>query len=557
MNLKPLFSVDTGVTSSGTVNMVKISNPTLFGASVNITSSQGAGATIMYVQDTTGILVNDLVLIGSVGSSNIEISRVTAKAATTLTVGTTSFYHSAGESITVIPYNAITVSTSTSKNGTYASIVTNHPIDFTALNTVYVDRASTPSTWYKVTFNDSLNSKTSGESDPVQGNGYREDTLEYVIKSVRNSTGNTSLTDDFFVGAVNEARRFLNTSLGYGQANAWRAEFNYPVQLLAGTNYIDLPDDIDFRDTSRSVLGARFSRFSAIGFRPLEYVDKRRWNQLAYNNTFAYTTTDTVANGTATSLTLSSVGDFATNGGVNIGTSKVRQSIINSNYSSINVTTNTVSGLSGLTRSVGTFTVTIAAPGVFTCTSHGLVEGDPVCFTTTGALPTGLDTTSVFYVTGTSLTANTFTVSATKFGATITTSGAQAGVHTLYDAIPAGTQVWSFQTNALPVRYTVFKSTVNGETKNRLWFEAPIPTTMQGRLIYLDYYKALEDVRSMSDVLEEPFRDCYADYVRYAMKRRRDDTIGENDVDLQKFLKGAASVLGNNFTGQQIIAITG
>jgi microcystin-dependent protein len=80
---------------------------------------------------------------------------------------------------------------------------------------------------------------------------------------------------------------------------------------------------------------------------------------------------------------------------------------------------------------IGTFTVTIASPAVFSKTTHGLVENDTVYFTTTGALPTGLTANTVYYVIATGLTANQFQVAATLGGAAINTSGSQSGTHTL------------------------------------------------------------------------------------------------------------------------------
>jgi len=79
---------------------------------------------------------------------------------------------------------------------------------------------------------------------------------------------------------------------------------------------------------------------------------------------------------------------------------------------------------------LGTFTVTIASPGVFTLGSHGLVIGDRVFLTTTGALPTGLAANTIYYVVSVP-TANTFTVSATEGGAAINTTGSQSSVHSL------------------------------------------------------------------------------------------------------------------------------
>lgn len=84
----------------------------------------------------------------------------------------------------------------------------------------------------------------------------------------------------------------------------------------------------------------------------------------------------------------------------------------------------------GLSLRSATFTVTIATPGLFTWTSHGLVAGTAIVFTTTGALPTGLTAGTTYWVIAAGLTANDFQVSATQGGAAVNTSGSQSGTHT-------------------------------------------------------------------------------------------------------------------------------
>jgi hypothetical protein len=84
-----------------------------------------------------------------------------------------------------------------------------------------------------------------------------------------------------------------------------------------------------------------------------------------------------------------------------------------------------------------TATVTIASPGVVTWTAHGLLVGDAVSFSTTGALPTGLTAATTYYVKSV-LTADTFTLSATSGGSVINTTGTQSGVHTI-STVPAAT----------------------------------------------------------------------------------------------------------------------
>jgi hypothetical protein len=85
-------------------------------------------------------------------------------------------------------------------------------------------------------------------------------------------------------------------------------------------------------------------------------------------------------------------------------------------------------GTSGQQRS-GVATVTIASPGVWTKAAHGYANNTPLRVTTTGALPTGLTASSIYYVVN--RTDDTFQLSATVGGSAINTSGTQSGVHTV------------------------------------------------------------------------------------------------------------------------------
>lgn len=82
-------------------------------------------------------------------------------------------------------------------------------------------------------------------------------------------------------------------------------------------------------------------------------------------------------------------------------------------------------------------TISVGTPGVVSWTGHGLQAGQPVVFSTTGALPTGLTAGTVYYVIAAGLTANSFSVAATPGGTGIATTGAGTGTHTV-TAPPAG-----------------------------------------------------------------------------------------------------------------------
>lgn len=80
-----------------------------------------------------------------------------------------------------------------------------------------------------------------------------------------------------------------------------------------------------------------------------------------------------------------------------------------------------------------TVTMTIASPCVVTWTGHPLKEGDPIIFSTTGALPTGVTAGTIYFV-GKSPAANTFNISTSLAnvvaGTYINTTGTQSGTHT-------------------------------------------------------------------------------------------------------------------------------
>lgn len=80
---------------------------------------------------------------------------------------------------------------------------------------------------------------------------------------------------------------------------------------------------------------------------------------------------------------------------------------------------------------MGIVTMTIASPAVVSLTAHGLVNGDPVYFTTTGALPTGITANQTYFVYN--KTNDTFQLTSSRMnaGTIVNTSGTQSGVHSM------------------------------------------------------------------------------------------------------------------------------
>ena len=74
-------------------------------------------------------------------------------------------------------------------------------------------------------------------------------------------------------------------------------------------------------------------------------------------------------------------------------------------------------------------TMTIASPAVVTM-ANSFAAGQPIIFTTSGALPTGVTAGTTYYVSATGLSGSGFQFSATSGGASVVTSGTQSGTQT-------------------------------------------------------------------------------------------------------------------------------
>lgn len=416
------------------------------------------------------VAANGLILLGMVGASNAELITTFSKTASVINLGTgCSYAHQRGEPIQQVTYDRVHIESSTSATGIFTQIA-DIPLQWSSDKTSYVDTTGTSSTYYRQRFYNSVTVKYSDYSNGgvgVSQNDLGPTTAASLILSVRKAVGNTDLLDEFFISAINDARRIVDTSFGFGRMNEWRQVFEYPIQMLAGTNFVTLPTNIDFTETNRTLLAARFARQSVAANIPIKYVDKREWNQRAYLN--RYTTVPSQVLIGATSIVLTNSGDFPATGTVMVATDDPTQLIMNVTYTGNNLLTNTLTGVSGVTRDV-----------------------------------------------------------------------------------PANTQVWAYSTFSVPYFFTVFEDNLGVP---KLWFDRPIPNGLQGKNLYLDYYKKLSDIVFLSDVIPEHYRDIYKDYMKFAIKRRRDDSLGEDDQDYKKFMRGIANVLGNPYTGQTQIII--
>jgi hypothetical protein len=295
-----------------------------------------------------------LLLLGSLGNENAEIVTSTAHSATAFTTSATVQNHARGEAIQEIKWDKLQIFKSATIDGVYAQVGSDITLNVTNVNTVIYDTAGTTSEYYKVRWKNSLDSTTSDYSGPISVLSYPLTSPGYMFESVRALFGikenDTQITSQFLLTALNDGRSFMQSKL-YGIRQPWQQEFNKPIKVLAGSNYINLPDDIDFEHTDQSLLAARFLTNNILVPYNMRYCDKRTWNQVAYYSTGGISQVDAAI--AATTITLNSVGDFAPQGGTaSVATTDFDQVVMQIEYTSIDYTTNQLLGVTGVTRAI-------------------------------------------------------------------------------------------------------------------------------------------------------------------------------------------------------------
>jgi hypothetical protein len=336
-------------------NTIDIPNQLDIKCSTYMSSNIAAGVLAVPVDNSTDFTAGSiLLLLSSIGAENCEI--VTSASHTTLSFVTlaTLMAHNRGDVVSQIQYDQIVISKSATIDGVYTTLAT-QSFFTTQQSTVVLDTTGLTTDFYKVQWKNSLTGALSSFSDPISVSSYPTNSVANVIYPVLKAMGvsaeDPKITAEFCLSAIDDARKYTQGKL-YGIRHAWQQEFEYPIKMLAGTNYCDLPDNIDFLETDRSLLACRFMIGNVLTPFNLRYIDKRSWNQIAFSVMGG--TNQAVAGIGDVSITLDSVGDFpnVASGVAYVATTDYDQTIMQIAYTSVDLTTNQLLGVTGITRSI-------------------------------------------------------------------------------------------------------------------------------------------------------------------------------------------------------------
>lgn len=329
------------------------------------------GVTAIPVDNAIDFTSGSIILVlGSMGAENCEFAYASAHTDTGFTVTATKQPHNRGDLVTQINYDQVVISKSSTIDGVYSTFAT-ISLFVTQQKTVSFDSSGLTTDYYKVQWKNSVTGDLSAFSDPISVVSYPVNSVGSIIMPVLRAMGvsenDPKINTQFLISAVDDARKYVQAKL-YGVRHAWRSEFEYPLKVLAGSNFVPLPDDIDFDESDRSLLSARFITNNVLAPFNLQYIDKRSWNNISFNvggSTFAQP-----ASIAASTITLNSVGDFpltSPEGVAYVATTDYDQETMQIAYTGLDPITNQLTGVTGIDRAIpaGTqiwVTPTIAQP---------------------------------------------------------------------------------------------------------------------------------------------------------------------------------------------------
>lgn len=336
-------------------NIIEIPNQLNSNVFTYLSNNFSIGVTALSVDNaidfTSG---NTILLLGSIGAENAEFAYASAHTDQGFTVGATKMPHNRGDLVAEINYDQVEISKSATLGGAY-SVLATLSLFVTQQKTIQFDAAGLTTDYYKLRWKNSVTGEFSEYSDPISVLSYPVNSVGSVIfpvlKAMGVSENDTKITAPFCIEAINDARKYVNMKL-YGIRHAWRSEFEYPLQVLAGSNFVLLPDDIDFDESDRSLLSARFIQGNVLAPFNLHYIDKRSWNQVAFNVGGSVTVGETSSG--AVTIDLFSAGDFptASEGVAYIATTAYDQEMLQIAYTGVDLTTNQLTGVTGITRDI-------------------------------------------------------------------------------------------------------------------------------------------------------------------------------------------------------------
>lgn len=341
--------------------------------SSSLNTDFASGVSSVTVYGITDFAINQILLIGELGSDGSEIIKThgsTAPSGNTVTLlSATVKAHAKDTKVYVIEYDQIEFYHSVTATGSKTQIGSATTINPNNLEPIFNDTTYT-SGYYFFRFKNSLSSAVSEYTDPIPYAGFSYDTVGYVMTRALSETGSQyseKLTSQMLIDWLNDMLRFVRGKLK--RWSRYQAFDEVLGQVTLGSNKVAMPTNAYDQNSFKAVDQIRIS-----GEERMSYIDKKEFDERMeniYNTTVA--TQPSVGD---TSLVLTSSADFSETGSVDVYYSGTKHSVT---YTANDQSTGTLSGIPA--SGTGSITATFA---VASQVWQNASEGTPTEFTIFG-----------------------------------------------------------------------------------------------------------------------------------------------------------------------------
>lgn len=334
---------------------LKINNQdlTLNANKAYISSDSSVGDGTLLLQSTALFAINQVLVVGTIGTEGAEIVRThasTAPTSTTVTLATNlKQSHSHGSPVYIVMFDQYELSNAPTATGTKTLLTTAlgsglYAVDPESLDTLYNEMQFSSGGYFVRKYN-SITSNFSSYSDFIPYSGLGDNTIGSVKERALDQIGEMRsdlITDARLNSALYEGRRTVDQD---PRILRWtfRTNFNAVIgQCVSGAWSVAVPSDLRDRNTFKNVLGLTVGPQR----RPVVYQDRVRFNQ-NYLNVAHSTLNGTVTFG-ATTITLASTHDIATSGSLQVAGTGVGHLHTSISYTGNDRINNVLSGVTGV-----------------------------------------------------------------------------------------------------------------------------------------------------------------------------------------------------------------
>ena len=252
-----------------------------------LTNDSVAGATTFGFQSSLGLVSlttasGQILQFGELGQEKTEVIKISSSGTGTNIGGTSAtlatgfrFDHPQDTKIYIIDWDRFEAQWSATAMGTKSTLMA-YPeyLQPDQIEAIYRD-TSKSSGFYFVRFNSTIDSSNSDWSDPIPYGGFDDNSVSAIkqraLESINEKVDGEIISDEFLNRALWELRREYHQMPG---KRPFRKKFNTVIgNVLTGSFYIDLPNDVEHPFTAENIFGVRVGTNE-----DMTYIDKKEWD---------------------------------------------------------------------------------------------------------------------------------------------------------------------------------------------------------------------------------------------------------------------------------------